>query len=351
LKRWLPPSLLVLAMLAAPAQAASLDWCKIVQLLPHHARGIGAFEKGFARASGCRRSTWVTSATEWFCKDAVWTFRLTPAAADGVLLTAKGFSPPPVGAIERCNNRAWKVVDRHDPGMILFRGEIASQRGLTRLAVLGPVEFGQSIVRLSVSGSPRRDWSANDGSKAFVSTPVGGVRSAVRLAGTDPTLVTEDQLMARLAAEGARIVYRPRYPRLRNSAGDQWNIDVSPPTTLAGVERIYLYFRIDRLQNFAYRITTRTEFDRRIAALNAQYGPGKKQTGSSSLSVSWDERVTNQGVMRITAIIYGYGTAQESYSINYLNPIVAAQLDPVRDYEWEQNEATNGIIATAGSAP
>jgi hypothetical protein len=351
LKRWLPPSLLVLAMLVAPAQAASLDWCKIVQLLPHDTRGIGAFEKGFARASGCRRSTWVMSATEWFCKDAVWTFRLTPAAADGVLLTAKGFSPPPVGAIERCNNRAWHVVDRYDPGMILFRREFASQRGLARLAVLGPVEFGQSIVRLSVSGSPRRDWSAHDGSKAFVSTPAGGVRSAVRLAGTDPTLVTEDQLMDRLAAEGARIVYRPRYSRLRNSASDRWNVDVSPPTTLAGVERIYLYFRIDRLEIFAYRIVTRTEFDRRIAELDAQYGPGKKQTGSSSFSVSWDERVTNQGVMRITAIIYGYGTAQESYSINYLNPIVAAQLDPVRDYEWEQNEATNGIIATAGSAP
>jgi hypothetical protein len=320
------------ASIALPAAAASPPrWCAIGDILPGDELAVPAFAERFAKASGCAESRARAGSRAWFCAGESWTFILTPGASDRVVLTAVGYAEPPIDDLLRCGSRRWHRISDFDPGMALFRGELAPESGPARLGVLAPLDYGKTMIRLSLTGSPRRDWSAED-DRRYVSTPVSGVRSAVRLAGVDPTQVPPDELLNRLSAAGARVVYRQQGRRDSRFVTSFYNIDVSPPPGLADVDRIHLYFKADRLLSFVYRVGDRDAFDRWISDLRTRYGEPTALGNPATPALEWSERRTGQGVLTIRAITYGADTAQPSRSIYFINPVVQDQLKPVEDY-------------------
>lgn len=321
---------------ASPVWAASPDWCAIMKNLPTSTDGLAQYGQSFAKISRCEFTSWDR---KWFCDSDSWRFTLTPDAADGVVLTAQGLSKNVEAKLRQCRDIPWSLASTFDPGAVLLKAEYARTNDSARIAVIGPVDYGQTIVRFSLTGSPPRGWA--DGN--YASIPRDNVVSAVRLFGTDPTLLTEKLTLDLFKQAGGKVTYD-------GDNGLDWHIsasrqvDIETPANVTGFNNVHLFFKLRRLQMYALRFSDLRAYEKQIANLTSLLGPPEKEVRNGGTIYSWDEGKTGRGVMRVTASIWGGGQSPRYGQIHFLNPIIAEQADPIQTMEDEETAMMESVI-------
>lgn len=322
-KRGMPSICVVLAAVlsATHANAATINWCAIPELLPSTESDFERLAPLVEGATGCgRKPTDSAHEAEWVCEDDPATpqndrilVKLLRVPGQSINLLVGGWGVQSLDAIRACRISGAQDGTRFERGNVAQRDQLTFNYGTRTLTLLnlGPDSLG-------VAYTGRRSYGSDDFGNALVDglfglTPSTYPTTKVRLAGMDPLETDVFDLVAAFQKRGSAITSS----RDLDDAIPEWTL--TPPTGLPGVSSIEVAGFARHLLRATYAMATMPDYERFVGLLDGEYGTSRRSADGACAVRYW-----SAGDVSITG---RHCPKEGKSSLDFFNDVASDQLD------------------------